>query len=288
MAENSRIQRWLSQLRNRYRLVVMNDDTFEERFSLRLRPIGLLVLIGSITLVMISLVILLIAFTPLREYIPGYSDPDLRNDLDKALLSMDSMHKQSIANEIYLNNLKTILNGEDKPESSTNPRDTTRKYKKLNMRPSKDDSLLRQEFEGVDNTYSLQLGVRRSGGISGFFFFAPVKGKITSSFNMTEEHYGVDIAAPESEPVKATLDGTVISASWSPEAGYVMQLQHSNNLVSVYKHNSVLLKKTGQFIKAGEPIAIVGSSGEQSTGPHVHFELWYNGTPVDPQDYISF
>ncbi len=288
MAKTTGKRKWMNSLRHRYRLVVMNDDTFAEQFSWRLTPLALLTVIGVVTITMTTLVILLIAFTPLREYIPGYSDPELRNELDVTRVRIDSLHLVAEANEVYMKNLRTVLGGNDQPEKpGSNPRDTARNKSRPDVR-SGADSLLRQDFEGAGNSYSLQLGVKRSGGISGFFFFAPVKGAITTSFNSAEEHYGVDVAAPESEAVKATLDGTVIAAGWSPESGYVIQVQHSNNIVSVYKHNSVLLKKTGQFVKAGEPIAIVGSTGEHSTGPHVHFELWYNGTALDPQDYISF
>lgn len=275
-------------MRHPYRLVVMNDDTFAEQFSLRLTPLGILVLIGAITIVMTTLVILLIAFTPLREYIPGYSDPELRNELDLTRQRVDSLNRAAEANTLWVNNLQQILTGNDKPEKPGNPRDTSRTRNIAAVKPSPADSALRREIEGDMNTYSLRLGVKKSSGISGFFFFAPVKGAVTTAYSAAEEHYGVDVAAAESDAVKATLDGTVISAGWSPENGYVIQLQHSNNIVSVYKHNSVLLKKTGQFVKAGDPIAIVGSSGEQSTGPHLHFELWYNGIPIDPQDFISF
>jgi len=111
---------------------------------------------------------------------------------------------------------------------------------------------------------------------------------VTSSFNPREEHFGTDIAAEENEAVKAALDGTVLSSSWSVEDGHVVMIQHANNLVTVYKHNAAVLKKNGQYVKAGEPIAIVGNTGENSTGPHLHFEVWYNGAPVDPQDYVTF
>ncbi len=126
------------------------------------------------------------------------------------------------------------------------------------------------------------------GSISSFFFFTPVKGIVTASFNSAEEHYGVDIAAKENEPIKAALDGTVLFSGWTSETGNTIQIQHSNNLVSAYKHCSVLMKKAGQYVKAGEVIAVIGNSGEQTSGPHLHFELWYNGTPIDPQEHIVF
>jgi murein DD-endopeptidase MepM/ murein hydrolase activator NlpD len=124
--------------------------------------------------------------------------------------------------------------------------------------------------------------------ITNFFFFSPLKGLVTNSFDMKEEHYGIDITAQENEAIKATLDGTVIMSAWTSETGYVIQIQHENNLVSVYKHNSALMKKVGQYVKAGEVVAIIGNSGELTSGTHLHFELWYNGNPIDPQEYMVF
>lgn len=268
-------------------MVVMDDSTFEERVSVTLTPLGILVAISAITIVMTALVVSLIAFTPIREYIPGYADVGMQQDLIELNEKTDSLVREAEANEQYLANLKKILKGNDTAVIVQNPTDTTKKYENLNFSRSPEDSALRDEFENSDQ-YSLAIGVTRKTGISGYFFFAPVKGSITSSFNLAEEHFGVDVASSENESVKATLDGTVISSGWNPEDGYVIQVQHSNNLISVYKHNAALLKKTGQFVKAGEPIAIIGNSGEHSTGPHVHFEIWYNGAPVDPQEYVVF
>lgn len=278
---------WKDRLRTRFRMVVMDDSTFEERVSVTLTPLGILVALSAITIVMTALVVSLIAFTPIREYIPGYADVGMQQDLIELNEKTDSLVREAEANEQYLANLKKILKGNDTAVIVQNPTDTTKKYENLNFSRSPEDSALRDEFENSDQ-YSLAIGVTRKTGISGYFFFAPVKGSITSSFNLAEEHFGVDVASSENESVKATLDGTVISSGWNPEDGYVIQVQHSNNLISVYKHNAALLKKTGQFVKAGEPIAIIGNSGEHSTGPHVHFEIWYNGAPVDPQEYVVF
>ncbi|MFM2018788.1 MAG: hypothetical protein RL007_2444 [Bacteroidota bacterium] len=287
MEGQSKKKSWKDRLRTRFRMVVMDDSTFEERVSVTLTPLGILVAISAITIVMTALVVSLIAFTPIREYIPGYADVGMQQDLIELNEKTDSLVREAEANEQYLANIKKILRGNDTAVIVQNPTDTTKKYEKLDFSRSPEDSALRDEFENSDQ-YSLAIGVARKTGISGYFFFAPVKGSITSSFNLAEEHFGVDVASSENESVKATLDGTVISSGWNPEDGYVIQVQHSNNLISVYKHNAALLKKTGQFVKAGEPIAIIGNSGEHSTGPHVHFEIWYNGAPVDPQEYVVF
>jgi murein DD-endopeptidase MepM/ murein hydrolase activator NlpD len=278
----------IARLRNKYRLVIMNDDTFEERFSLRLTPGGFLMLIAVVTIVMITLVVSLVAFTPIREYIPGYQDVDMQTKLVKLNWQADSIEKSLEARQKYVDNIATILAGKDASEHPKNPRDTTKDYSDLNFRPSAADTALRSEIESMDQ-YSLAIDVKHHGGISGFFFFVPVKGIVSNAFNSAEGHLGVDISASdENEPIRCTLDGTVISASFTTEDGYVIAVQHSDNLISIYKHNAALLKKPGEYIKAGDPIAIVGNSGEQISGPHLHFELWYNGTPLNPVDYMVF
>ncbi len=275
---------------NRYRLVVMNDDTFEEKFSLRLTPLGLFILLASISILMITLVISVIAFTPIREYIPGYAqDADLKEKLISLQGKADSLEYSLAEKSMYLENIRLVLSGEITADTLLNTKDSTIRYSDLRVTPSKEDSALRKQIEQEDK-YSVKIGqdknVRNS--IAGFFFFTPVKGMVTASFSAGERHFGVDIAASENEAIKATLDGTVVFSGWSSETGHVIQLQHNNNLISVYKHNSKILKKEGQYVKAGEVIAIIGNSGEHSTGPHLHFELWYNGTAVDPQDYMVF
>lgn len=288
MAENKAKRKLIDRLRNRYRLVVMNDDTFEERFSLRLTPLGFLILIAGITIVMTALVVSLVAFTPIREYIPGYADVNQQKELLALNWKADSLEQTLEARQHYLDNIAMILSGRDTAEHPKNPRDSTKKFTNLNFKPSKEDSSMRSSFESRDE-YSLNVDFVHKGGIAGFFFFVPVKGTVSNTFNAAEEHFGVDIAASEeNEPVRATLDGTVIAANWTTGDGYVIQVQHSNNIISIYKHNAALLKKPGDYVKAGDPIAIVGSSGEQIAGPHLHFEIWYNGAAVNPQDFMVF
>jgi len=278
----------LLRLRNRYRLVVMNDDTFEEKFSLQLTPLGLFVLVGSVIIIMIIFVTSLIAFTPLREYIPGYADTGLRRNLVRIDFKSDSLEKSLIEQNAYMKNIGNVLRGDVSFDSTQNRPDKNKEFGKLKMDASKNEEALRKNIESQDQ-YNLNYEPEASkNGISNFSFFTPLKGIITNSFKANEQHYGVDIVGPENEAIKTTLDGTVILAVWTSETGYTIAIQHSNNLTSVYKHNSVLLKKAGDFVKAGEPIAIIGNSGEHTTGPHLHFELWYNGNPIDPQDYMVF
>lgn len=279
---------FLQRLRHRYRLVVMNDDTFEENFSLRLTPLGLLILLSSVTIIMVILVTSLIAFTPLREYIPGYADVGMRRELINLAMRSDSLEQALIEQNMFNQNITNVLSGNIKSDTSGNRPDKSKEYEKLKLTASQKEALLKQTIESQDR-YSLAYGAESNkNGISNFFFFTPIKGVVSEQFKSKERHYGVDIVGPENEPIKATLDGTVILATWSSETGYTITVQHTNNLISVYKHNSVLLKKVGDYVKAGEAIAIIGNSGEQTTGPHLHFELWYNGSAIDPQGYMVF
>ena len=270
-------------------------NSFEEQFSFKLTPLNIFILTGLVSIVMITLTVSLVAFTPMREYIPGYgAEVDTRKELVELTLKLDSLQNELALGSAAMENIKNIMNGNVSDSiphpGSTQKTDGNKKGElAIDSKPSKEDSAFRAEVESQDK-YSLSFSERKTGkeSISNFFFFTPVKGTVTASFNLSQEHYGVDVVAKENEPIKTTLDGTVLFAGWTSETGYTIQIQHSNNLVSAYKHNSVLLKKAGQYVKAGETIAVIGNSGEQTTGPHLHFELWYNGKAIDPQEYIVF
>ena len=288
-----------AKIRNRYRLVVMNDDSFEEQFSFKLTPLNIFIFTGLISIIMITLTVSIVAFTPLREYIPGYgAEINTRKDLLNLTMKLDSLQYELSLNSTAMDNIKHIVSGDVRDSVSSTPSPVSPKKGDApspsgkageGVYPSKEDSIFRSQVESQDK-YSLAFSEKKTGkdNINSFFFFTPVKGMVTASFNLSEEHYGADIAAKENEPIKATLDGTVLFAGWTSETGYTIQIQHSNNLVSAYKHNSVLLKRAGQYVKAGEAIAVIGNSGEQTSGPHLHFELWYNGSAIDPQEYIVF
>jgi murein DD-endopeptidase MepM/ murein hydrolase activator NlpD len=282
---------WRNRLRVKYRLVIMNEETFKERASLLLTPMNVIVLGGSVAIFLVVLVTYIIAFTTLREYIPGYADTDLRLQVYENTVRTDSLERELAMKDLYLQNINMIIAGET-PDQETREPDTTKDYTAIEFNTSQQDSALRAMVEQEErfNIQNLQLGVKASveSNIRNLFFFAPIKGEITSGFDTKEKHYAVDVVAREDEPIKATLDGTVILSTWTYDAGHVIGIQHSSNLTSFYKHCSVLLKKAGESIKAGEVIAVVGNSGELTTGPHLHFELWFNGRPVNPQDYIVF
>ena len=267
----------------------MNDDTFEERLSLSLTPLRVFVFFGLGAVLLIFITSYIIAFTPLREYIPGYGDAGIRRDVLKLSQRADSLEEETRKKDKFLQNIKNVINGKETPtEDAPDTKKKPINYSDLDFSRSGADSSLRSEVANNDKGSPTAGWSDNPTTISGVYFFTPVSGIVTSRFNPAIRHYGVDIAAPERDPVKAVLDGTIISAGWSIESGNTVQIQHSGNMISVYKHNSILLKKEGEKVRAGEAIALVGSSGENSTGPHVHFELWYNGIAVNPADYINF
>ncbi|MCD6018745.1 MAG: metalloendopeptidase-like rane protein [Bacteroidetes bacterium] len=287
--KNSRWKIFTNQLRNKYRLVILNDDSFAEKFSLRLSPLGLIILLGSVTIVMTTLVISLVAFTPLREYIPGYGNVNDRKDIIRLTAKADSLENTLSSRDWYISNLLNVFSGKTEGKPPKPPRDTTGKYANTDIKPSEQDQKLRTDIETNQlASTSNKVSANKINALSNFFFFTPLKGIITTSYSLKEEHFGVDIVAKENEMVKATLDGTVIFSGFTAEDGYVLQLQHNNNLTSVYKHNSMVSKKTGDYVKAGDPIGVVGNTGETSKGHHLHFELWYNGFAINPQDYVVF
>jgi len=287
--KNSRWKILTEQLRNKYRLVILNDDSFAEKFSLKLSPLGIIILFSSITIVMTTFVISIIAFTTLREYIPGYGNVNDRKDIITLSLKVDSLENTLRSREWYINNLLNVFSGKTEAKPQKPVKDATGKYTKIDVQASVQDLKLRNEIETNQLTStSDKVSSNKLNALSNYFFFCPIKGIITNSYNISEDHFGIDVAAKVNELIKSTLDGTVISAEYTSNDGYTIQIQHGNDLISIYKHCSVLTKKTGDFIKAGEPIAIVGNTGELSSGPHLHFEIWYNGFSINPQNYVVF
>ena len=278
----------LERLKHKYRLVILNDDTFEEKISLRLSQLNVFVIFGVSSFVLILLVILLIAFTPLREFIPGYANVNIRKQGVENFLKSDSIAIALTQNTLYIENIRHIIQGEVLSLDNETVIDSSVNYQGIKNEPIEEDSVLRNMIETEEKYNLFSMAGSTPGNISSFIFLQPLKGTVTDRFNIKKQHFGIDVVAPKNEAIKATLDGTVIFAEWTSETGYVIQLQHSDNIVSIYKHNSVLHKEVGDHVKAGEVIAIVGNSGEFSTGPHLHFELWYNGIPINPEDYMMF
>ncbi len=284
--KNSRLKRFGAFLRSKYRLVILNDNTFGEKISLRLSPLGLITGIFAITIVMTTLVISLVAFTPLREYIPGYGTVAERKQILDLSQKADSMEQTLQARAAYMNSILNVLNEKFETKTEKPKKDTTGKFNNVNTKASANDLEFRKDIE--ENKNNSIATKPKYKGLSDLVFFTPVKGLISESFNLSENHYGLDIVTKPDETIKSTLDGTIVFTGFSAEDGNIIQVQHSNNLTSIYKHNSSLLKKTGDRIKAGEAISVVGNTGEKSKGPHLHFELWFDGQPINPQDFVAF
>lgn len=287
MAKNIKKSKLKEKLTNKYRLVILNEDTFQERFSLTLSRLNAFVLSGFFSILLIVLTTFLIAFTSLREYIPGYSSTELKRKASRLVYEVDSLKNKLTIIENYTKAIRPVLTGEIKAEVIDSLKATASERKEideLRLKPTKKDSIFRETVES-NTLFSLSENSKNKARI---VFFAPVIGNITQHFDVIEKHYAVDVVAAKQTPVKAVADGTVIFAEWTAETGYVLMVQHVNEFISVYKHNGSLLKEQGDFVKSGEVIASIGSTGEHTTGPHLHFELWNNGYAVNPENYINF
>ncbi|MEQ1744384.1 MAG: M23 family metallopeptidase [Saprospiraceae bacterium] len=292
----------MEKLRDKYRLVIMNDETFEEVTSLQLSPLSVYVFLSSLVVGTAILMTILIMYTPLKRYIPGYGD--FQRDGEIALLTskVANLEDEIHAHRAYNENFRKILTGDmesfsqeaAKKKSALNTAADTAAAARKVERIAADEALRKAVDEGTFTTgepvaaVGLNPVLSREQPLEQLFFMPPVSGDIMSPFDLQKDHLGVDVAAPKNTAVKAAADGVVISSGYTVETGYSIAIQHPNNVVTMYKHNSVLLKKAGSAVKAGEAIAIIGNTGENTTGPHLHFELWHKGRAVNPNDYINF
>ncbi|WP_452598490.1 M23 family metallopeptidase [Pontimicrobium sp. MEBiC01747] len=274
-------------LLHKYRLVILNEDTFEERISFKLTRLNVFVLATISSILLIALTTLLIAFTPIREYIPGYSSTALKKKAVELNYKTDSLQKVIRLNEQYYSSIKKVLKGEVSTVEFN--RDSILSAAKLDigevdLDPIKEDSILREKVDKEDKYNLFETAKTKAS----FVLFPPVSGTISETYNVEEKHYAVDVIVAENTPVKSAADGTVIFAEWTTETGYVIIIEHSHGLISVYKHNESLTKAQGDLVKSGEVIAMAGNTGELTTGPHLHFELWSDGYPVNPTNFIDF
>ncbi|WP_299162575.1 M23 family metallopeptidase [uncultured Tenacibaculum sp.] len=286
MAKIQKKRKLKQKLIDKYRLVILNEDTFQEKFSLKLSRLNVFVFGGVFSIILIILTSILIAFTGLREYIPGYSSTTLKKEAARATYKSDSLQNKLAILERYTQGLKPVFTGEISPDKIDSIKVAAENIviDESKLQPTKQDLLFRDKVEGKDR-FPLSEGAE---GRAKIVFFSPLTGNVSQKFNRDDKHYAIDIVAQTGTPVKAIADGTVILAEWTAETGYVITIQHPNEFISVYKHNGELLKQQGDIVKSGEVIASVGSTGELTTGPHLHFELWSNGFPVNPTDYIDF
>lgn len=277
-------------LKDSYRLIIRNNETFQEVGNYNLTRFQLY-LSSLIFLLLFSIFIfLLIGFTPLKRLVPGYgklsSNKELVN-LNKKVLALEN---ELSAQKLYTDNFRKIMVGDLKTINEVDQNNVDFPDSLLNVERIKEDEQLRRE---IDATETL-LAPSKPGNNSStkplelIYLVPPIKGTISAGFDANNQHFGVDILAPKGSPIKTIMDGVVVMSDWTLDTGHTIGIQHSNNIFTFYKHNSAILKKTGSYVHSGEAIAIIGNSGTLSTGPHLHFELWQNGQPVNPTDFISF
>lgn len=284
--KNNKKKNW----RDKYRFSVINDMTFEEVWRIRLTKYNAFLLISFLILFIIGSTAALIAYTNLRELIPGYPDVTMRRNILMSAIRLDSLENELELRDKYFANLNAIISGKE-PASYSYSTDNTRDYKAIDFKNSPEDSVLRTQVEREER-FNLATGAASGEsvtGLAGLHFYAPVKGIVTGRFDALSRHYGTDIVTKPKAAVAAAMDGTVIFTGWTMETGFVIEVQHNYNIVTVYKHNAALLKETGDRVRTGETIAVVGDSGEMyTTGPHLHFEIWYKGSPLDPEKHVIF
>ena len=280
-------KRVTKKLLSRYRLVILNEENYEEQFFFRLSILNLVIISTFLFSFLITSVLLIVSFTSLKEFIPGYASNLMRKQAVLNASKLDSLtisYNQSLN---QLNSIKRVLTGDIEFEEFREREfklDTENIEVKLNSKKIKGDSLLRSKVEQEDKyNFSININANES-----FLFFPPVSGYISQKFDPSKKHFAIDIVAKENEPVKSVADGAVIFSEWSSDTGYVIILEHEQGYLSVYKHNESLNYVQGDMVKAGDIIGTIGNTGEYSTGYHLHFELWNDGYPLDPQDFINF
>ena len=278
-------EKYWSKLFHKYRFVIMKDSSFEEKLSVKLTRINVIAFVATLVFLCFFSTMLLIAYTPLSEYVPGKSSIKVQKNLIELNMKSDSLEAILVNRSIYLENINKIINGEElvTPE---NYAEITNTQIPISFEKSKEDSLFRVKVEAEDKSSIYKKD--KPNNNTTLMFFTPLTGLISDGYNNKTKHFGIDLVAKEKSRISSVLEGTVIISHWAYETGYVIGVQHKNDYLSFYKHNSVLLKSVGDYVNAGDHIAIIGNSGELSSGPHLHFELWHKGIPVNPENYISF
>ena len=271
-----------------FRISLIDDMTHKQLWVMRFTRTGLFVIVISAITVVMAVSFSIVAFTPLRTFIPGYPDAHTKREAINNAIRIDSLQNVIYTWMFYTDNLKNIMEGADPVKIDSIVRNTSRSEAGATARASVagQDSVLREEVRKTEQ-FGLSKTAERKLPIEGMHFFTPLKGVVSQGYDPLLHPY-IDITAPANSVVMSVLDGTVINAGWSDDSGYTIQIQHSDDIVSIYKHNQKLLKKTGDKVVAGAPVALVGNTGSLTTGDHLHFELWYRGEAVDPTKYINF
>lgn len=286
MVRKKRSKAFWKNIKFKYKLTIVNENTLEEVVGLRVSKLNGLSVLLSVLTVLFLIAACIIAFTPLRNYLPGYMNSEVRSQIVANALRVDSLQTMLHQQNLYIMNIQDIFSGQVPIDSVQTLDSLTAARKDTLMERTKREEEFRRQYE-ENEKYNLTTIASRP-DVTGLVMFRPTRGMISSRFDMDRKHFGTDIAANPNESVLATMDGTVILSTYTAETGYLIGVQHNQDFVSVYKHCGSLLKKEGDVVKGGEAIALVGNSGTLSTGPHLHFELWYKGHPVNPEKYIVF
>ena len=291
----SKFRDWFNRAQEKKRIIILDVDNYEEKRSYTTSKFNVFILLSFFTILLGFLTFALISYSSLKNLIPGYPNPTQQQEIKNKSIIIDQKLTELLSKtekeKSYINNVMQILNG----SIPINEKDTSWKKIKPNANSNTNQisSSEKSMREKVQNREKFDIDIIPGGALKSevlpeLLLFPPIKGEITNKMNISSGHYGVDIIAPKNEAVSSILNGTIIYHNWSPTDGHVVHIQHKKNLISIYKHNSEILKEIGDFVESGEPIAIVGNSGEHSTGPHLHFELWHNGYPLDPEIFINF
>jgi murein DD-endopeptidase MepM/ murein hydrolase activator NlpD len=286
-AKRLKRQRLKKQLFTKNRLVILNEESFEEIFSLKLNLMNVFVVVTISAILIISITTYIIAFTPLREFIPGYASNKLKKDATILAVKSDSLALEVKKNELYIQSIKKILTGDLEyakfnKDSILNPENTDISKDKLN--PSEEELKLREQV-ALEDKYNL---FEKAQSKVNLVLFPPVRGHITEKYSAKNKHFAIDVAVPKDTPIKSVANGTVVFADWTPSTGNVIIIKHRDAILSVYKHAATLTKTQGDVVRTGEVIGLAGSTGKESTGIHLHFELWKDGFTIDPTQFIDF
>ena len=286
MANKKNNRTWLQNLLNRYRMIVINETTFNEELSFRFSRLNILSIIILLLVFIFTGTFFLVSYTPIKEFIPGYTSTKVRKEAIRNTFLLDSLVTKFQKQDQFIKSIKSALSGKNESDEGL-----LKEINKSNLEPFnqefnrvKADSLLRLEVMQEDK-YNLMPNSKNN---VKFMLFSPASGLISEPFNSEIKHFAVDIALAKDTPIKSVAVGTVVLAEWTSDTGYVIVIKHNHGLLSVYKHNSTIEKSQGDIVQAGEVIAFAGNSGELSTGYHLHFELWIDGYPVDPTNFIDF
>lgn len=269
----------------KFRLVFINDESLQEEGFLKLSRTNIFVLASVLLASVFIISFCVIVYSPLNKHLPGKSSDLVQKELIQLILKSDSLESALARNSLYLSNIESVINGSSISFDFLDDSLGKVNNSEIAFFKSKEDSMLRVRVEKEDQS-SIRINSKKR--TKQLLFFPPFKGLISDSFNLNTNHFAVDLVAKKGTKIKCIKDGTVIVSDWNPETGYVIGIQHDENFISFYKHCSFLLKKVGDVVSTGENIAIIGNSGELSSGPHLHLELWKNGSPLDPTNYIAF